>query len=70
MVSLESVVLLATGTVASIFTIVPYSIARTDSVLPSDFAIYLGVVAVRWCSRWPPASAPPVGRSGLRRSRR
>jgi ABC-type antimicrobial peptide transport system permease subunit len=50
MVSLESAVLLATGvlfgTVASIFTIVPYNIARTDSVLPSGFAIYLGVVAV------------------------
>jgi ABC-type antimicrobial peptide transport system permease subunit len=49
MVSLESIVLLATGvlfgTIAGIFTVVPYSIARTDSVLPdSGVAIYLGIV--------------------------
>jgi ABC-type antimicrobial peptide transport system permease subunit len=50
MVSLESIVLLATGvlfgTIASVFTVVPYNIARTDSILPSGFAIYLGIVAV------------------------
>jgi ABC-type antimicrobial peptide transport system permease subunit len=50
MVSLESIVLVVTGvllgSVAAIFTVVPYSIARTDSILPSGFAIYLGVVAV------------------------
>jgi putative ABC transport system permease protein len=50
MVSLEGIVLVATGvlfgTLASIFTVVPYSIARTDSILPSGFAIYLAVVAV------------------------
>ena len=50
MVGLEGVVLLATGvlfgTVASIFTVLPYSIARTDSILPeATGAIYLGVVA-------------------------
>jgi putative ABC transport system permease protein len=50
MVSLESIVLLATGllfgSIAALFTVVPYSFARTDSILPSGFAIYLGVVAV------------------------
>jgi putative ABC transport system permease protein len=50
MVSLESVVLVATGvlfgTVASVFTVVPYNIARTDSVLPNGAGIYLGIVAV------------------------
>jgi putative ABC transport system permease protein len=49
MVSLEGIVLLATGllfgSIAAIFTVVPYSVARTDSVLPSGVAIYLGVVA-------------------------
>jgi FtsX-like permease family/YjbR len=48
-VSLESIVLLVTGvvfgTVAALFTIVPYSIARTGSLVPdSTAAIYLGVV--------------------------
>ena len=49
MVTLESVVLLATGvlfgSLAAIFTVVPYNIARTDSVLPDSAAIYVGVVA-------------------------
>ena len=49
MVSLESLVLAATGvlfgSLASIFTVVPFSIARTDSVLPdSTIAIYVAVV--------------------------
>jgi putative ABC transport system permease protein len=49
MVSLESLVLLVTGvvfgTLAALFTILPYSIARTDSLLPnSGIAIYLAVV--------------------------
>jgi predicted lysophospholipase L1 biosynthesis ABC-type transport system permease subunit len=50
MVSLESLVLLVIGvlfgSLASVFTVVPYNVARTDSILPSGFAIYLGVVAV------------------------
>jgi predicted lysophospholipase L1 biosynthesis ABC-type transport system permease subunit len=51
MVSMESVVLAATGILfgsfASIVTVVPYSIARTDSILPdSTIAIYLGIVTV------------------------
>ena len=34
------------GTVASLFTTVPYSIARTDSILPdSTITIYLAIVA-------------------------
>jgi ABC-type antimicrobial peptide transport system permease subunit len=49
MVALESLVLLATGvlfgTLAALFTVVPYNIARTDSVLPSGVGIYVGVVA-------------------------
>jgi predicted lysophospholipase L1 biosynthesis ABC-type transport system permease subunit len=49
MVTLESVVLLATGvvfgSVAALFTVVPYNIARTDSVLPGGATIYIGVVA-------------------------
>jgi putative ABC transport system permease protein len=45
------VVLAATGVVsgslASLVTIVPYSIARTDSVLPdTGVAMWLGIVAV------------------------
>jgi ABC-type antimicrobial peptide transport system permease subunit len=49
MVSLESIVLLVTGvvfgTIGALFTIVPYSIARTGSLVPnSTAAIYLGVV--------------------------
>jgi ABC-type antimicrobial peptide transport system permease subunit len=48
MVTLESVVLLVTGvlfgSLAAVFTVLPYGIARTDSVLPESAAIYLGVV--------------------------
>jgi len=49
MVTLESLVLAATGvlfgSIASIATVVPYSIARTDSVLPdATIAISLGIV--------------------------
>lgn len=51
MVSMESLVLTATGvlfgSIASLVTLVPYSIARTDSIVPdSTIAIYLGIVAV------------------------
>jgi putative ABC transport system permease protein len=51
MVGLESVVLVATGvlfgTIASLVTVVPYSIARTDSAVPpTGVGIYAGVVAV------------------------
>jgi putative ABC transport system permease protein len=51
MVGLESAVLVATGvlfgTIASLVTVVPYSIARTDSALPpTGVGIYVGVVAV------------------------
>jgi ABC-type antimicrobial peptide transport system permease subunit len=51
MVSLEGIVLTATGvlfgTIASMVTVLPFSIARTDSVLPdSTIGIYLGVVAL------------------------
>jgi putative ABC transport system permease protein len=51
MVSLESSVLLVTGIVfgslAALFTMLPYSIARTGSLLPDPtIAIYLGVVGV------------------------
>lgn len=51
MVGMESVVLASTGvlfgSVAAVFTVVPYSIARTDSILPnSTIAIYLGIVGV------------------------
>jgi hypothetical protein len=36
------------GTVASLFTTVPYSIARTDSILPdSTITIYLAIVRRR-----------------------
>jgi ABC-type antimicrobial peptide transport system permease subunit len=50
-VGLESLVLVATGvtcgTIASLVTIVPYSIARTDSLVPdASVAIWLGIVAV------------------------
>ena len=50
-VGAEGVILVATGvlfgTLASLFTVLPYSIARTDSVLPdAPIAIYLAVVAV------------------------
>jgi len=49
MVGLESVVLLATGvlfgSLAAVFTIVPYNIARTDSVFPKGIGIYVGIVA-------------------------
>jgi ABC-type antimicrobial peptide transport system permease subunit len=50
MVSLESLVLVSTGvlfgSVAAIFTVVPYSIARTDSILPdATVATYLGIVS-------------------------
>ena len=49
MVSFESVVLLATGiafgSLAAAFTVLPYGIARTDSIFPSaGSSIYLGVV--------------------------
>jgi putative ABC transport system permease protein len=49
MVSFESVVLLATGiafgSLAAAFTVLPYGIARTDSIFPSSgSSIYLGVV--------------------------
>jgi putative ABC transport system permease protein len=49
MVSLESIVLLITGvafgTIAAIFTVVPYNIARTGSLVPdTTIATYLGVV--------------------------
>jgi putative ABC transport system permease protein len=49
MVSLESIVLVATGvlfgTIAAFFTVVPYSIARTDSILPrTGIPIYPAVV--------------------------
>jgi hypothetical protein len=49
MVALESVTLVSTGvvlgTIASLFTIVPYSIARTSSVVPeSTPLIYIGIV--------------------------
>ena len=51
LVGLESLVLAGTGAlfgaVASVVTVVPYSIARTGSVLPdSGIAIYLGIVGV------------------------
>ncbi|MFD0850636.1 FtsX-like permease family protein, partial [Actinomadura adrarensis] len=51
MVTVEVVVLTGTGVVfgsiASVFTIVPFAIARSDSVLPDGSPlIYLGVVAV------------------------
>ena len=51
MVSLEGAVLVATGvllgSIASVFTVVPYSVARTGSVVPDvTIAIYLGVVAL------------------------
>jgi FtsX-like permease family len=51
MVGLESAVLVATGvlfgTIASLVTVVPYSIARTDSAVPPTWVgIYAGVVAV------------------------
>jgi FtsX-like permease family len=49
MVSLESLVLLVTGvvfgSVAALFTVLPYSIARIDSILPdTGITIYLAVV--------------------------
>jgi hypothetical protein len=49
LVSLESLVLLVTGvvfgSVAALFTVLPYSLARTDSILPdTGIAIYLAVV--------------------------
>lgn len=51
MVSMESLVLAATGilfgSIASLFTIIPYSIARNDSILPdATILIYIGVVTV------------------------
>ena len=51
LVSVEGIVLSAAGvlfgTIASIVTIVPYSIARTGKILPdTTIGIYLGVVAV------------------------
>lgn len=51
MVSVEGIVLAATGlvfgTLASIVTIVPYSIARAHQIIPdTTIGIYLGVVAV------------------------
>jgi putative ABC transport system permease protein len=51
MVGLESAVLVGTGVlfgaIASLVTVVPYSIARTDSALPpTGVGIYAGVVAV------------------------
>jgi ABC-type antimicrobial peptide transport system permease subunit len=51
MVSIEGIVLTATGvlfgTIASMVTILPFSIARTSSVLPdSTIGIYLGIVAL------------------------
>jgi len=49
-VALEAVALVATGvllgSLASLFTVVPYSIARTGSLVPdATVAIYLGIVA-------------------------
>jgi ABC-type antimicrobial peptide transport system permease subunit len=49
MVGLESISLVATGvlfgSIASLFTVIPYSIARTGSIVPdATLAIYLGVV--------------------------
>lgn len=51
MVALEGVVLTATGvlfgTIASLFTILPFSIARTGDLLPDATAgLYLGIVAL------------------------
>lgn len=51
MVSMESLVLALTGvlfgSIASLATVLPYSIARTDSVVPdTTIAIYFGIVAV------------------------
>jgi ABC-type antimicrobial peptide transport system permease subunit len=51
MVSLEGAVLAATGvlfgSLAALFTVVPYSVARTGSIVPEATpAIYLGVVAL------------------------
>jgi putative ABC transport system permease protein len=51
LVSVEGIVLAATGvlfgTIASIVTVVPYSIARTHKILPdTTIGIYLGVVTV------------------------
>ena len=51
MVTLEGAVLVATGvlfgTIAAVFTVVPYSVARTGSVVPdATVAIYLAVVAL------------------------
>ena len=51
MVGLEAAVLAATGVlfgaIASLVTVVPYSIARTDSVVPpTGVGIYVGVVAI------------------------
>jgi ABC-type antimicrobial peptide transport system permease subunit len=50
-VAVESAVLTVTGvvcgTVASLFTIVPFGLARRDSLVPEgDAATYLGVVAL------------------------
>jgi hypothetical protein len=75
MVSLESIVLLVTGiafgTVAALFTIVPYNIARTGSLVPdSTIAIYLGVVGAAAIVALAPLSALRDGRCGHRRSRR
>jgi putative ABC transport system permease protein len=51
LVSVEGIVLtgagILAGTIASIVTIVPYSIARAHKILPdATIGIYLGVVAV------------------------
>jgi FtsX-like permease family len=51
MVSLEGAVLIVTGvlvgTLASLFTVLPYSVARTDSIRPdAPIAIWLGIVGV------------------------
>jgi predicted lysophospholipase L1 biosynthesis ABC-type transport system permease subunit len=51
MVTLEGVVLLVTGlvvgTVASLFTVLPYSVARTGSVVPDEpIGIYLGIIGI------------------------
>lgn len=51
MVSLEGLALASTGvlfgSLGSLFAVIPYSIARTDSILPdSTVAIYLGIVSV------------------------
>jgi putative ABC transport system permease protein len=70
MVALESLVLLVTGvvfgTIAALFTIVPYSLARTDSVIPdSPIAIYLAVVGAAAILTF--AAGLAAARHGIRR---